>query len=201
MKQNAGILFHAGDAMPMSPRGAHDARGRRKYLSRDEGRRFLAQARLLPPARALFCETIYYTGCRISEALELRSIDIDPELHVLHFRSLKKRQRVEIRRVPVPESLTRQLFALASLDEEQPLWQFSRTTGWRIIKWVMAKAKVSGIHATTKGLRHGFGLRCALAQIPLHRIQTWMGHADSATTAIYLDVMDEEERQLIEKTW
>ena len=63
----------------------------------------------------------------------------------------------------------------------------------------MKAAGISGIHATTKGLRHAFGVRGATKQIPTNVIQGWMGHADPSTTAIYLAVKDEEERALIEK--
>ena len=65
----------------------------------------------------------------------------------------------------------------------------------------MKAADISGVHTTAKGLRHGFGVRSALGRVPLSPIQNWMGHANSTTTAIYLDVQDEEERALIERTW
>ena len=65
----------------------------------------------------------------------------------------------------------------------------------------LKSAKIAGIHATTKGLRHGFGVRSAMMRIPSNVIQQWLGHADPSTTAIYLAVRDDEERELIEKTW
>jgi integrase len=52
---------------------AYDAEGRRKYLSREEGKKFVGKAAQLPREKALFCLTIYYTGCRISEAVNLRT--------------------------------------------------------------------------------------------------------------------------------
>lgn len=187
--------------MNQGARTAYDADGRRKYLCGDEGRRFVLYAAELPRAEALFCLTIYYTGCRISEALALRLSDIDIETKVILIRSLKKRGRREIRRVPAPDFLITGLVALALGDSPWPLWRFSRTTAWRRIKKVMKLAKITGIHATTKGLRHGFGVRSAMMRIPSNVIQQWLGHADPATTAIYLAVRDDEERELIEKTW
>ena len=181
--------------------GAYDRDGRRKYLSRAEGCKFVQQATGLRKPAALFCLTIYYTGCRISEALALRRQDVDLETKAILILSLKKRQKRAIRRVPLPAFLAKGLIDIAAPSESEPIWSFSRTTGWRIIKSVMAAAGISGIHATTKGLRHGFGVRGAMVQIPMHLIQGWMGHADSSTTAIYLAVKDEEERTLIEKTW
>jgi len=187
--------------MEISARSAYDREGRRKYLTPTEGRRFLDQVVNQPKPEALFCLVLYYTGCRISEALSLRSNNLDAETNVVRIQSLKKRGRKEIRRVPVPEFLATALRNFVMAGEGQPFWLFSRTTGWRIIKRVMLAARISGIHATTKGLRHGFGVRGALEQIPVSLIQIWMGHADSTTTAIYLAVQDDEERALIEKTW
>ena len=187
--------------MKPSAESAYDHEGRRKYLSRTEGRKFVQHAASLPRAEALFCLAIYYTGCRLSEALALRRQDVDAESKAVLIRSLKKRDKHEIRRLPIPGFLVDGLLNIAPTEANQPLWPFSRTTGWRIIKSVMKAATISGIHATTKGLRHGFGVRGAMMQIPLNLIQGWMGHADASTTAIYLDVRDEEERALIEKTW
>lgn len=180
---------------------AYDREGRRKYLTHAEGRRFLKCCRRLSRPEALFCMTIFYTGIRISEALTLSIQDIDYPAGVIRIRSLKKRDRREFRRIPLPGSLLSGLRLLAGARSEGQLWTFSRTTGWRIIKRVMDEAGITGIHATTKGLRHGFGVRGAIAKIPLNLLQLWFGHSQSATTAIYLDVRDAEERKLIQRTW
>lgn len=182
-------------------RTAYDAEGRRKYLSRDEGRKFLARVEELPSEKALFCFVLFYTGCRISEALSLTRSSVDSEVSVIQIRSLKKRERKESRRVPVPGFLSRELLELRKKDDPAPLWKFSRTTAWRIVKGAMETVGLSGIHATSKGLRHAFGVRAAMEQIPINVIQNWLGHSDIATTAIYLGVRDEEERELIERTW
>lgn len=187
-----------GAAMNPSP---YDSRGRRKYLNGSENQKFLQAAESLSVHEAVFCLTIYYTGCRISEALSLTGDDIDLETSVLMIRTLKKRRWSHRRRVPIPESLANQLAKLAPVNRGDKLWRFSRTTGWRIVKRVMNDAGIAGVQATAKGLRHGFGVRGALNQIPLTTIRNWMGHSNVNTTAIYLDVRDEEERELIRRTW
>ena len=178
---------------------AVDASGRRKYLNEGENRRFLAASKSLPTEQKALCLTLYYTGCRISEALTLTSAQIDCGSHILHIRTLKQRRECDPRRVPIPSSLTRLLNSVA--DQDEGLWTFSRSTAWRIIKRVMKKAKIEGLHASPKGLRHGFGVRAAMARVPISKIQEWMGHADPTNTAIYLDVMDKEERELMKRTW
>ena len=119
----------------------------------------------------------------------------------MRIRSLKKRDKREICCLPIPVFLVVGLLNITPREDRDLLWPCSRTTAWRIIKGVMQNAGISGIHATTKGLRHGFGVRGAMMRIPPNVIQQWMGPADLSTTAIYLAVKDDEERELIEKTW
>ncbi len=180
---------------------AYDREGRRKYLTVAEGRNFRRCARALPQAEELFCLTVYFTGMRISEALALTGADVDFSTGILRVRSLKKRDKREFRRLPVPAKLLAGLRGLIKAGDDGAVWTFSRTTAWRIIKRVMADAEIAGIHATTKGLRHAFGVRGVMAGIPLSLLQLWFGHAQSATTAIYLDVRDDEERTLMKRTW
>jgi integrase len=132
--------------------------------------------------------------------LNLRRCDIDETSSVALIRSLKKRGKQHVRRIPIPAQLTKRILNMPVADTGR-LWPFSRATAWRLVKTAMISAGIFGIHATCKGLRHAFGVRCVLANVPLPIIQGWMGHADSNTTAIYLAVRDEEERALIEKTW
>ncbi len=78
----------------------------------------------------------------------------------------------------------------------------SWTTAWRQIKSVMAAAGIKGPQATAKGLRDGFAV-CHTPEpsVPLNVIQRWMGHAHIRTTAIYLQVVGEEERRLVARLW
>ena len=52
-----------------------------------------------------------------------------------------------------------------------------------------------------KALRHAFGVGGTQAGVPLNLIQRWLGHADIQTTAIYTNVMGEEERALADRMW
>jgi integrase/recombinase XerD len=65
----------------------------------------------------------------------------------------------------------------------------------------MTQAKIAGGMASPKGLRHGFGVACLAQKIPLPTVKKWLGHARMETTAIYLDVMGDEERELAKRLW
>lgn len=179
--------------------------GRRKYLTPPERSRVIAAAMVHPrPEVRTLCLVLAYTGCRISEALGLFSASIEPDEAFIAIRSLKKRKKaLVIRQVPVPPSLVRLLADVHPFaDAGSRLWTWSRSRAWQLVKAVMEDARIPpGLHATPKGLRHGFGVHAVCSGIPLNLVQRWMGHASLTTTAIYLEVMGEEEREIAQRMW
>ena len=81
------------------------------------------------------------------------------------------------------------------------VWNFSRATGYRRMKAYMAQACIAGAMACPKGLRHAMAVACLTQKIPLPTVQKWLGHARLETTAIYLDVSGDEERELAKRLW
>jgi integrase len=141
----------------------NDRNGKRLYLTASERSAFLLAAAKTPGEIRSFCETLHYTGCRISEALNLTFDGIDLENQTIVFETLKKRRRGVYRSVPVPEcllntiELVHHLRCAKKLDRR--LWDWSRSTAWRYVKAVMIDAKiVPGPQRSPKGLRHGYGV-------------------------------------------
>lgn len=178
----------------------YDGQGRRKYLTASERRRFRAEAEKLPTLEKNFSLMLYFTGLRISEALEMTPQRLDLASGVVMIRSLKRRKDSVFRAVPLPRDYLRDLQRMASPSQTR-LWPFSRKTGYRIIKSVMKDARISGLHASPKGLRHGFGIACVQKNIPLPTIAKWMGHSTINTTAIYLNAVGREERLFAKRIW
>ena len=186
--------------------GLHTLHGARKYLDAAERDRFIAAARGMPASLRTLCLTLVLTGCRISEALALSSASLFPSEGVIAFRSLKKRTRgVIVREVPVPSWLVAELGALAGAPDDagfRRLWPWGRVRAWQLVKSVMAAVRIGpGPHASPKGLRHGFGMHAVRSGVPLNLVQRWLGHARMETTAIYLQAVGEEERQMASWMW
>ncbi len=178
-----------------------DGDGQRKYLQAGEAKRLLAAAARADVATRLFCELLYYTGCRISEGLELTPRRLDPETGRVVFRTLKRRKLV-YRAVPVPAKMMRPLMALADgRDPDAPLFPWSRQTGWRRIKALMEAAGIEGPQATAKGLRHQYGVLAIEKKVPEGTLKKWMGHARLRNTQIYTFVTGPEERALARRMW
>ncbi len=178
---------------------AFDASGHRKYLSAEERTRFLAMADRLPADRRALCYLLAYSGCRISEALAIGAHSIDSARGTVTFRTLKRR-RPTFRTVPVPKSVAEMLLAQSRASGEK-LWSIHRVTAWRTVISTMEAASVRGPMRCCKGLRHGYGVQAVGNGVPLTLLQKWLGHASLATTAIYLDVVGEEERAFAERMW
>jgi len=54
-----------------------------------------------------------------------------------------------------------------------------------------------------KGLRHGFGVAMVSGKKPLalHLLAQIMGHSDTKTTEIYLQVVGEEKHNMVMDAW
>lgn len=176
--------------------------GHRKYLDHEERKRFIKSLVSLPISKRLFCETLLWTGCRLSECLALSSESVSVVEGIVVIRNLKKRQLVSFRRVPVPKSYLEEMAAyLSGAEIGQSVWPWKRTQGWKVVKDQMIVAGIMGAHAMPRGLRHTFGVHAIQCGIPLNLIQRWMGHARMETTAIYTDVVGDGERRIAEKMW
>jgi integrase/recombinase XerD len=188
---------------PRKGAGVFDRRGSRKYLNDAERQAFFHAANgETNAAWRAFCLTLFYTGCRISEALGVTAERIDLSQKCVVFETLKRRRRGVFRAVPIPESLAVLLGELQTKARPSAcVWKSSRPTAYRLIKQCMDDAGVRGGMASPKGLRHGFAIACIAKNIPLTVIQKWLGHARLETTAIYLGASGDEERSLAQRLW
>lgn len=196
----------------------YDCDGQRKYLIESEREAFLKVVRLEVAERNVaernnaavgtFCWIIAVTGCSISEALALTSKNIDFKAGQVIVASLKKRGKREFRAIPLPSELLQALTEVIKETESEErrsgdlrLWPWSRMTGYRRICEMMQKAGITGLQATPKGLRHGFGVSAIQSNVPLNLVQYWLGHTDLATTTIYASTIGSRERKIASRMW
>lgn len=204
--QSMPTKINACVAMPRSEMALYSPSGQRKYVNAEERRRFLQTASTRRrPTRAL-CMLLVYTGCRVSEALGLSASSIQSTSNIIAIRSLKKRGANVVREVPAPEFLIEELQAFWARRSDissshLPLLPWKRTWAWMQVKDVMREAGIVGLHASPKGLRHGFGIHAVQSGVPLNLVQKWLGHAQLSTTAIYANALGPEEYAIAERMW
>lgn len=193
----------------------YDTQGKRLYLNAEERAAFVAAALQERREVRTLCQTLYYTGVRISEALELVPSRVDLKDRAVIIRSKKKRRqadgtpRIVHRAIPVPEDyldildLVHGIKAAQRAKTDDLLWPWTRQHAWRLVKAVMQAAGIDTRqpHASAKGLRHGFGIHALSKDVPLPVVQRMMGHADLKTTAIYLNAVGIEQRDFAARMW
>lgn len=191
--------------------------GKRKYLTTEEADSFLICAKDLERAEVrTFCMMLTYTGCRISEALQMTVDRVDLSQKCVVIRTLKQRNKVKYRNVPVPDEFLEALELVHRIRKQQKrlnslknrsrsqdvfLWPWGRTQATKYVCDVMASAGVRGPQASPKGLRHGFGVRMMAKTRNPRLVMKWLGHTKLETTMIYLDLIGDEEREEALNAW
>lgn len=147
-----------------------------------------AQARLIILAQ-------WRAGLRISEALALEVADLNldddnPTLRVREGKGGKDRL------VPVHSELGVALrnFLAFSKVRRGPIFDTSRSTGWRWLKTALERAVElnqipPGRKVATHTLRHSAARHWLASGVPINVVSRWLGHASLQTTLIYLEVL------------
>jgi integrase/recombinase XerD len=145
-------------------------------------------------AKALF-ESMYHSGMRISEALQLRLDHVEQGLKVIEdikgkggkYRDIyiktdliaTLKEYAQVRKQPFSSTTT-----LLFVGERGPL---SRQTAHNLMKKYAAAAGIEPTKAHVHNLRHLFGLRLAEKGVPIQDIAKYMGHTSIEVTKIYLE--------------
>lgn len=179
--------------------------GVRLFLTTEERHKFRCAVGTLDTPQRLFCRLLYYTGCKISEAINLHPYQINGANQTILLE--KAGDRLTTRHVPVPPALIMELsvyFPPHEINVNRPLWSMSRSTGWRIVNEAMGLAGIHGRHATSQGLRHSFAISCLelWPKISLSQIQQWLGHSSVELTLSYYKAFDQNvENDNLEFLW
>ena len=150
-------------------------------------------------------EVLYACGARISEALGLRTSDLEPSLRVLTLFGKGRKTRI----VPIGRraraALERWLdggrrgLAGAARRPEVFLSRsgrpLDRTTGWRVVKAAARRAGLSQ-EISPHTLRHSFATHLIEGGADLRSVQEMLGHASIRTTEIYTHLDTDHVRSL-----
>ncbi|MEO1262044.1 MAG: site-specific integrase [Bacteroidota bacterium] len=189
--------------------------GERKYLNAIERERFLSEAQYQDKDIKYFSLLIYYTGCRLNEALETTPARVDYGNNTVTFRTLKQgtdragNPKLRYRSIEVPEPFLIGLNDAYGVKKKQredkhrdsPIWTFTDRTGQNYVKRIMEQADIKGKKACAKGLRHAIGVALAMNKVPLIHIKEILGHTDISKTQIYTYLLGKERREMVSRTW
>ena len=112
--------------------------GLRLYLNKEERERFEFYAKKQKRTNMTLALVMLYTGCRISEALNLKYKHIDIINKSITIESLKKRKKGIYRSIPIPDSLIEYLELVHEIShckkKDSLVWTIKRNTAFLQIK-------------------------------------------------------------------
>lgn len=155
-----------------------------KALTRRERAEFMRKLEG-SPLKALF-EFYLWTGCRRSEALNVRWEDVDIEGGVLYIHGTKSEGSE--RALPISEPLMQVLDELGP-REEGKLFDINPDTVTHAFKVLCPNHKLHD-------LRHTFATYCLECGVAMRVVQQWLGHSSiTVTSRIYSHVLDDFQRE------
>jgi integrase/recombinase XerD len=155
-------------------------------------------------------EILYATGIRVSELLNLRLQDVNPQAGYVLVRGKGDKERM----VPLGEragdaiqsylSDARPQFAAGATTEllfpgRDPRHPLTRQAFWKNLKSLARAAGVEG-QISPHTLRHSFATHLLEHGADLRAVQALLGHADITTTQIYTHVSRERLRRIYART-
>lgn len=160
----------------------------RQYLSEEEVNQFVNA--IQHDLARLVAQTLYYTGMRISECLNLQLEDVDLEENMIHIRHGKGNKD---RFVPINSKLKELLVDYTKNWRVNSNYFFAtRNTGTfsktRVSKIFRDTNRVLGWkkNVTAHILRHSFASKLVKNDVHLVKISKLLGHSSLKTTSIYV---------------
>ena len=152
-----------------------------------------------------FVEFLYSTGCRISEAAQVKMCDIDFAACEVSLYGKGKKHRTSYLNAKSILAIRAYLKTLTYA----PVYLFSSTRAphgamskaglERIMRTIEARRETGGKRVTPHVIRHTTATSALKAGMPITQIQRLLGHASVATTQIYAETNQDDVRRSHER--
>ncbi|MDI6880798.1 MAG: tyrosine-type recombinase/integrase, partial [Desulfitobacteriaceae bacterium] len=175
----------------------------RAYLSEQKAEALLS--RIESPVLQVVCRTLYGTGLRISECLNLTLADVDLEVQVIHVHAGKGGKD---RNVPLGDKLIRVLTRY--LDQQRPHTHSDTFFVTQQGKALSPQKVNAALHeaaqrlgwpdsVTAHILRHSYASRLLVTGANLVQVQHLLGHSSLAVTGLYTHVSPAELAEAVKR--
>ncbi|RUM28764.1 MAG: hypothetical protein DSY42_07855 [Aquifex sp.] len=148
---------------------------------------------------------LFFTGARVSEAIDTRRRDIRLAMKEITLTSLKKRKKKEgirdVRTIPLDHVPTEVLEFwekyLTGMDDYDRVIPMTRQGVHKLVKETFEKFGIKKVHPHL--LRHAIGIWLAQNGIYETVIADFLGHADTRITSIYTRITGRHLRLMLSK--
>lgn len=152
-------------------------------------------------------ETLYATGCRVTELVDLDQHDVDFETSTAFVTGKGDKQRIvpvgSFAAAAIAAWLPDRLVVRRAGSDSGALFltvrgnRMSRQTVWRIVKKNGRAAGISESRLSPHVLRHSAATHMVEGGADLRSVQEMLGHASLSTTQIYTKVSPEHLREIV----
>jgi integrase/recombinase XerD len=170
-------------------------------LSRDEERKLIAHAYRVQGTRGLLIKTLFQTGARVSEFVNIKADEVFFEEQMI---LLSKAKGGKSRYVPILPQLAQELRTYLGhrttgyLFETVQHTQYSPRRIQQIVKETAADAQITKrVHPHL--LRHSVATTLLERGMPIEQIQKFLGHSKLETTQIYAESSAEMIKESYQK--
>jgi len=152
-------------------------------------------------------ETLYATGMRVSELINLDVEDVNLAVGFVRCRSKGKERAIPLYPAAVKaisDYLTTIRPQMIASPDEPALFvnmsgeRMSRQGFWKVIKYYQAKAGIKK-DITPHTLRHSFAAHLLENGADIHALQEMLGHADITSTQIYTQLVKKQLKDVYNK--
>ncbi len=166
-------------------------------LSREEEARLITHAYRIKGERGLLIKTLFQTGARVSEFVNLKAEDVFFDEQMI---LIAKAKGGKSRYVPILPELAQELRAHLGPRTVGYLFETNRTTRYsprriqQIIKETAEQAEITK-RVYPHLLRHSVATTLLERGMPIEQIQKFLGHAKLETTQVYAESSTEMMRE------
>ncbi len=191
-----------GNIIPMGSRQLSRTFSREipKYFTSDEIHRILSDELKEKHYTAWFlCEFLWNTGTRISEAVSVKSGDIDMRARVVRVRTLKRANHT--RMIPLKPEFVGEVAVWLNenvISREDRLFQFNRKTAHYHVRKACEMAGINDNRAHPHTFRHSFAINCLIQGTPITVLKEWLGHRDIGSTLVYTQILGQDTRAFMD---
>jgi len=151
------------------------------------------------PKKRAIIETLYSTGVRLSELINIKLQDINWEARLILIKGKGEKERIVLFNAECEERLK---YYLSTRHDTIPYLIIS-DTGNRMYARLLQKyfekyTKKLGFKVSPHTLRHTFAAHLAQKGMPLACIQELLGHADIRDTRIYAKLYEHARRNKLD---
>lgn len=152
-------------------------------LSEDEIKKLFSV--ISSPRDLMLLQTIYYLGCRVNEAINIKKPDVRFKEGIVILRAETTKRKKE-RQQPIPNKFSKPLLQYCSMiGDDAILFPITKQRVWQIIKDYTKEAGIQkNVHPHT--LRHTYATRIYEEKKDIRLVQELLGHENPSTTAIYM---------------